>query len=72
MPHALFPRTIINHGNYIISLSKLVRWMGEQAAELGVDILTGTPGAELVYGSDGSVNGIISGDFGVSKAGQKK
>jgi electron-transferring-flavoprotein dehydrogenase len=46
--------------------------MGEQAAELGVDVLTGTPGAELVFGSDGSVNGIVSGDFGVSRAGRRK
>jgi len=46
----LFPKTIHNVGNYIISLSKLARWMGDQASELGVDVFPGTPGANVVYG----------------------
>jgi len=45
IPSILFPKTIDNHGNYIISLSKLTSWMGEQAGDMGVDIFTGTPGA---------------------------
>jgi electron-transferring-flavoprotein dehydrogenase len=68
----LFPKTINNHGNYIISLSKLTKWMGEHAGELGVDIFPGTPGATLVYESDGSVSGVVTGSFGVSKAGKMK
>lgn len=72
MPHFLFPKTIKNHGNYIISLSKLTKWMGDQAAELGVDVFPGTPGAEVFYGEDGSVDGVITGDFGISKKKEKK
>jgi electron-transferring-flavoprotein dehydrogenase len=69
IPTFLFPKTIHNHGNYIISLSKLTKWMGEQATELGVDVFPGTPGANVLYGSDGSVDGVITGDFGISKKG---
>lgn len=46
--------------------------MGEHAGELGVDIFPGTPGATLVYESDGSVSGVVTGSFGVSKAGKMK
>ena len=49
VPNILLPSTINNHGNYIISLSKLTRWMGDQATELGVDIFPGTPGAAVLY-----------------------
>ena len=45
VPNFLFPKTIDNHGNYVISLSKLTRWMGDHATELGVDIFPGTPGS---------------------------
>lgn len=46
--------------------------MGEQATKLGVDIFPGTPGANLIYRSDGSVDGVLTGDFGISKRGEKK
>lgn len=65
----MFPKTIHNKGNFIISLSKLTKWMGEQATELGVDVFPGTPGANVLYGSDGSVDGVVTGDFGISKKG---
>ena len=65
----LLPSTIHNEGNYVISLSKLTRWMGDQATELGVDIFPGTPGSEILYEEDGSVKGVATGDFGVSKKG---
>jgi len=39
------PKSLDNHGNYVISLSKLTRWMGDKASEMGVDIFTGTPGS---------------------------
>ena len=45
VPNMFLPSTINNHGNYIISLSKLTRWMGDHATELGVDIFPGTPGS---------------------------
>lgn len=43
--------------------------MGDQATELGVDVFPGTPGANLIYGDDGSVEGVVTGDFGISKKG---
>jgi electron-transferring-flavoprotein dehydrogenase len=46
--------------------------MGEHANELGVDIFPGTPGASFIYGDDGSVHGVVSGDFGISKSGKMK
>lgn len=50
IPNFVFPKTIDNIGNYVTSLSKLTRWMGEKAAEMGVDIITGTPGSDIIYG----------------------
>lgn len=49
IPHFFFPKTINNQGNYIISLSQLTKWIGEKAQEYGVDVFSGTPGAELLY-----------------------
>jgi electron-transferring-flavoprotein dehydrogenase len=72
IPHFLFPKTINNEGNYIISLSKLSKWMGEKAQEFGVDIFSGTPGSELLFNDDGSVKGVATGDFGISKKGEIK
>jgi electron-transferring-flavoprotein dehydrogenase len=46
--------------------------MGEQATEMGVDVFSGTPGAEILYGEDGAVKGVATGDFGISKKGQLK
>ena len=70
VPNMFLPSTINNHGNYIISLSKLTRWMGDHATELGVDIFPGTPGSEVLYEDDGSVCGVTTGDFGISKSGE--
>jgi len=61
-----------NHGNYIISLSQLVRWMGQQAEELGVEIYPGTAARHVLYHPDGSVKGIVTSELGVGKDGQKK
>lgn len=59
-----------NHGNYIISLSELCQWMGEQAETLGVDIFPGFAGKELLLGEEGEVKGVVSGQFGVDKQGR--
>lgn len=59
-----------NHGNYIISLGELVRWLGEQAESLGVEIYPGFAAAEVLYHEDGSVKGIATGNMGVGKDGQ--
>jgi hypothetical protein len=58
IPHALLPPQLNNSGNYIISLSQLVRWLGQQAEELGVEIYAGFSASEVLYGEDGSVRGV--------------
>jgi len=45
IPNFVMPKSLDNHGNYVISLSKLTKWMGDKASEMGVDIFTGTPGS---------------------------
>ncbi len=59
-----------NHGNYIISLGNLCRWLGEQAEALGVEIYPGFAAAEVLYHEDGSVKGVATGDLGIGKDGQ--
>ena len=49
VPNFQFPKTIDNHGNYIISLGNLARWMGEKATDMGVDVITGTPASEVLF-----------------------
>lgn len=63
IPHSLLPDQLNNSGNYIISLSKLVRWLGEKAEELGVEIYAGFSASEVLYNEDGSVRGVSSFDF---------
>jgi electron-transferring-flavoprotein dehydrogenase len=72
VPNMFFPKTIHNEGNYIISLSKLTRWMGEKAAEMGVDVIPGTPASEVLYSDKGRVVGVATRDFGISKKGEVK
>ena len=56
-PQAALPDCFKNHGNYVISLGELCRWLGQQAEDLGVDIYPGFAGAELLYGDAGEVRG---------------
>ena len=58
LPNAFLPPQLHNEGNYIISLSKLVRWLAERAEELGVEIYPGFAASEVLYGEDGSVRGV--------------
>ncbi|MDZ7858722.1 electron transfer flavoprotein-ubiquinone oxidoreductase [Sphaerotilus sp.] len=69
-PQALIPDCFHNHGNYVISLGNVVRWMGEQAEALGVEIFPGFTAAEVLYHADGSVKGIATGNQGVGKDGE--
>ena len=64
------PPQMSNHGNYIISLGNLCRWLGEQAEALGVEIYPGFAAAEVLYHEDGSVKGVATGDMGLGKDGQ--
>ncbi len=63
------PPQMRNHGNYIVSLSDVVRWLGQQAEALGVDIYPGFAAADLLI-EDGRVAGVITGDMGVRKSGE--
>ncbi|XP_031549333.1 electron transfer flavoprotein-ubiquinone oxidoreductase, mitochondrial-like [Actinia tenebrosa] len=61
-----------NHGNYIVRLGNFVRWLGEQAEELGVEIYPGYAASEVLYHEDGSVKGIATNDVGIHKDGSPK
>ena len=68
-PQFLIPECLHNHGNYVISLGNLVRWLGQQAEALGVEIFPGFAAAELLYNDDGSVKGVATGNLGIGKDG---
>ncbi|OYU25956.1 MAG: electron transfer flavoprotein-ubiquinone oxidoreductase [Burkholderiales bacterium PBB2] len=69
-PQWLIPGCFHNDGNYVISLGAVTKWLGEQAEGLGVEIFPGFTAAEVVYGEDGSVRGIATGNLGVGKDGE--
>ncbi|MGV3742308.1 MAG: electron transfer flavoprotein-ubiquinone oxidoreductase [Burkholderiaceae bacterium] len=68
-PHWMLPASFRNEGNYVISLGNVVRWLGTQAEELGVEIFPGFPAAEILYNDDGSVKGVATGNMGVDRDG---
>ncbi len=70
LPNFLMPPLMSNHGNYIVSLGDVVRWLGEQAAELGVEIYPGFPAAEYLTDDNGAVIGVATGDLGVGRDGK--
>jgi len=72
VPNMLVPKTMHNHGNYIVSLGNLCRWLAEQAEQLGVEIFPGFAAAEVLYNEDGSVKGIATGDMGLTESGEQK
>lgn len=71
VPTFLMPPLMHNHGNYIVSMANTCRWMAEQAEALGVEVFPGMSCSELVYNEDGSVKGVVAGEFGISKDGSK-
>ncbi|MDH3263804.1 MAG: electron transfer flavoprotein-ubiquinone oxidoreductase [Paracoccaceae bacterium] len=64
IPNWPMPPLMSNHGNYIVSMGNVCRWMAEQAEALGVEIFPGMSCSELVYREDGSVKGVVAGEFG--------
>ncbi|MBL8444040.1 MAG: electron transfer flavoprotein-ubiquinone oxidoreductase [Zoogloeaceae bacterium] len=64
------PPQMNNEGNYIVSLGNVVRWLGEQAEALGVEIYPGFAASEVLYHEDGAVRGIATGDMGVERNGE--
>ncbi|MCY0388470.1 electron transfer flavoprotein-ubiquinone oxidoreductase [Robbsia sp. Bb-Pol-6] len=68
-PEWLLPASFKNHGNYVISLGNVARWLGQQAEGLGVDIFPGFAATEVLYRDDGSVGGVATGNLGIGKDG---
>ena len=67
----MFVPTFKNHGNYIISLGNLCRWLAEYAESLEIDIFAGFPASELIF-KDDKVTGVLTGDMGIDSKGEKK
>jgi electron-transferring-flavoprotein dehydrogenase len=67
VPNLFLPNVLKNHGNYIISLSNLCKWLGEFAENLGVEIFPGFAASKLLYDSDQKVIGVQTGDMGLDK-----
>src|SRR3954465_345428 len=69
-PAVLLPACFRNHGNYVVSLGNVTRWLGKQAEELGVEIFPGFAANEILYEGE-KVRGVATGDMGISKKGEK-
>ena len=69
-PVFFLPDCFKNHGNYVISLGNLVKWLAAQAEALGVEIFPGFPAAEVLYAENGAVKGVATGNLGVGKDGE--
>ena len=70
VPNVFLPPFAHNHGNYIVSLGAVTKWLAEQAESLGVEIFPGFSAAEVLYNDDGSVKGVATGNMGVGKDGE--
>jgi electron-transferring-flavoprotein dehydrogenase len=71
LPNFLTPGTMHNHGNYIVSMGNVCRWLAQQAEQLGVEIFPGFAAAETII-EDGEVKGIITSEMGRSRTGEEK
>ena len=69
VPQALQPDCFKNHGNYVISLGQVTRWLAQQAEALGVELFAGFPAAEVLYDETGGVRGVATGNLGLGKDG---
>jgi electron-transferring-flavoprotein dehydrogenase len=69
-PHFFIPDCLDNKGNYVVSLGNVVRWLGTQAEQLGVEIFPGFTAAEVLYNDNGSVKGVATGNLGLGKDGE--
>ena len=72
IPNFMLPPLMNNHGNYIVSLGNVCRWLASQAEELGVEIFPGFAAAEVLYGDKGEVVGVATGDMGIGRDGEHK
>ncbi|SEC87346.1 electron-transferring-flavoprotein dehydrogenase [Rhizobiales bacterium GAS188] len=67
LPNFIMPPLLSNHGNFIVSLGNVCRWLGQKAEALGVEIYPGFAASEVLYGDKGEVVGIATGDMGIAK-----
>ncbi len=72
IPNMLMPRLMNNHGNFIGSLGNVVRFLASEAENLGVEVYPGFAGAEILYGENGEIIGVATGDMGVGRDGKPK
>jgi electron-transferring-flavoprotein dehydrogenase len=70
-PDWMLPACFRNHGNYIVSLGNVCRWLGQQAEALGVEIYPGFAAAEVLHREDGAVRGVATGDMGIGRDGER-
>lgn len=70
LPNMFMPQLMNNHGNYIVSLGNVCRWLAEKAEALGVEIYPGFAAAEVLYDDDGKVVGVATGDMGIGRDGK--
>ncbi|WP_418648329.1 electron transfer flavoprotein-ubiquinone oxidoreductase [Thauera butanivorans] len=69
IPNGLLPDCFLNHGNYIVRLGNVAKWLGEQAEALGVEVYPGFAGAEILFDEAGAVKGVATGDMGLLRDG---
>ena len=72
LPGMFLPKPIHNHGNYVVSMGNVCRWLAEQAESLGVEVYPGFAASEVLFADDGSVRGIATGDMGIAADGSQK
>ncbi len=70
VPNFLLPACFRNHGNYVVSLGNVCRWLAQQAEALGVEIFPGFAAAQVLFNDHGAVTGVATGDLGVGKDGK--
>jgi electron-transferring-flavoprotein dehydrogenase len=69
LPNFIMPPLMSNHGNYVVSLGNVCRWLATKAEEVGVEIYPGFAAADLIYDADGKVTGVVTGDMGIERDG---
>src|SRR5262245_2124770 len=72
LPNLMLPPLMSNHGNYVVSLGNVCRWLATKAEALGVEIYPGFAAAEVLFDGNGAVAGVATGDMGVAKDGHHK
>jgi len=72
LPNFPMPPLMSNHGNFVVSLGNVCRWLATKAEAAGVEIYPGFAAAEVLYGTDGEVVGVATGDMGVGRDGKPK